>query len=195
MAADLAAGPETSGIKVQACGDMHVANFGILASAERNLICGINDFDETIPGPWEWDLKRLAASIVASGRYMGASESQCEKSVMAGMKSYRKRIHQYANKGNLELWYTTIKGKDMMEIMTPEQRKIAEMMLTKARSRTHMQVLAKLTDIIDEKYRLREDAPFIVRQSHTQFGKTMNEAMELFENPISALLTTTGKSF
>ena len=72
MAADLAASAPTSGIPVQACGDMHVANFGVFASAERNLIFGINDFDETLQGPWEWDLKRLVASIVASGRFLGA---------------------------------------------------------------------------------------------------------------------------
>ena len=77
MAADLSANGETSGITVQACGDMHVANFGVFASAERNLIFGINDFDETLPGPWEWDLKRLVASIVASGRFLGADNDLC----------------------------------------------------------------------------------------------------------------------
>ena len=75
MAADLSANGETTGINVQACGDMHVANFGVFASAERNLIFGINDFDETLPGPWEWDLKRLVASIVASGRFLGADKN------------------------------------------------------------------------------------------------------------------------
>jgi uncharacterized protein (DUF2252 family) len=180
MAADLAAGTETTGITVQVCGDMHVANFGLFASAERNLVFGINDFDETIPGPWEWDLKRLAVSIVASGRFLGAKESLCEKSVLAAIKSYRKRMHQYAVMGNLELWYTTIKGKDLFELMTPAQQKRTIQIMEKARTRTHMQVLEKLTDIIDEKYMLRENAPFIVRQTHTKFGRTINEAMELF---------------
>jgi uncharacterized protein (DUF2252 family) len=180
MAADLAAGPETTGITVQACGDMHVANFGVFASAERNLVFGINDFDETIPGPWEWDLKRLAVSIVASGRYLGANDALCEKSVMAAVKSYRKRMHQYAQMGNLELWYTTIKGKDMLDIMTPVQQRRAVDMMKKARSRTHMQVLEKLADLVDDKFRLRGNAPFIVRETHTKFGKTINEAMELF---------------
>lgn len=182
MAADLAAGPQTTGITVQACGDMHVANFGAFASAERNLIFGINDFDETIPGPWEWDLKRLAASIVESGKYLGANQTLCEKSVMAAIKSYRKRMHQYAEMGNLELWYTTIKGKDLLEMMTPTQQKRALQLIAKARSRTHIQVLAKLTDIMDEKHRLREDAPFIVRETHTKSGKSINEALELFLN-------------
>jgi len=74
MTADLSANGKTTGIPVQACGDMHVANFGVFASAERNLIFGINDFDETLPGPWEWDLKRLVASIVASGKFLGADK-------------------------------------------------------------------------------------------------------------------------
>ena len=82
MAADLKANGETTGIQVQACGDMHVANFGVFASAERNLIFGINDFDETLPGPWEWDLKRLVASIVASGRFLGADKNLCRDSVI-----------------------------------------------------------------------------------------------------------------
>ena len=108
MAADLAASAPTSGIVVQACGDMHVANFGVFASAERNLVFGINDFDETLAGPWEWDLKRLVASIVASGRFLGADEKLCEKGVLAAVKSYRDRMKEFAYMGNMELWYTTI---------------------------------------------------------------------------------------
>jgi Uncharacterized protein conserved in bacteria len=79
------------GIQVQACGDMHVANFGVFASAERNLIFGINDFDETLPGPWEWDLKRLVASIVASGRFLGADKDLSEESVMAAVRLIARR--------------------------------------------------------------------------------------------------------
>ncbi len=180
MAVDLAAGPKTTGITVQACGDMHVANFGLFASAERKLIFGINDFDETIPGPWEWDLKRLVASIVVSSRFMGADDDMCNENVMAAVKSYRKRMHEYAQLGSLNLWYSTITGKDLFELMIPSQRKLAITLLEKARGRTHLQVLEKLTDIIDEKYRLRVDAPFIVRPTHTKTGRTINEAMELF---------------
>jgi uncharacterized protein (DUF2252 family) len=82
MAADLGAGVRSTGITVQSCGDMHVANFGVFATAERNLVFGINDFDETLPGPWEWDLKRLAASIVAAGKFVGASKAMCGEGVM-----------------------------------------------------------------------------------------------------------------
>ncbi len=180
MTADLAAHSKTTGINVQVCGDMHVANFGVFASAERNLIFGINDFDETLPGPWEWDLKRLVASIVASGRFLGADKKLCEESVLAAVDSYRKRIKQYAYMGNMGLWYSTIKEKDILKTLSPSARKGAEKIMGKARQRTHMQVLGKLTDIIDDEYRLREDAPFIVRETHTKTGRPIEEALKLF---------------
>jgi uncharacterized protein (DUF2252 family) len=180
MAADLAAGPRPTGITVQACGDMHVANFGVFASAERNLVFGINDFDETLPGPWEWDLKRLVASIVASGRFLGASKSLCRKAVMTAMSSYRKRMHEYAGMGYLDLWYATINEADILRTMTGTAQKGALKIMGKARQRTHMQVLGKLTDLVDAKYRLRENAPFIVRETHTKDGTTIEEAIELF---------------
>ena len=179
MAADLSANGETSGITVQACGDMHVANFGVFASAERNLIFGINDFDETLPGPWEWDLKRLVASIVASGRFLGADKNLCEESVMAAVSSYRKRMKEYAYKGNLELWYSTINAKDVLKALNPSARKAADRIMTKARQRTHMQVLGKMTDLVDDKYRLKVNAPFIVRETHTTAGRPIEEALGL----------------
>jgi uncharacterized protein (DUF2252 family) len=178
MAADLAAQGATSGINVQACGDMHVANFGVFASAERQLIFGINDFDETFPGPWEWDLKRLVTSIVASCRFLGGDEDLCAASVRAAVKSYRKRMKQFAVMGNMELWYYTINEKSILKTLTPLQQKAFKKMTNKARTRTHLQVLGKLTDIVDEKYRFRDDAPFIVHETHTQFCRTIEEGME-----------------
>jgi uncharacterized protein (DUF2252 family) len=177
MAADLSANGETSGITVQACGDMHVANFGVFASAERNLIFGINDFDETLPGPWEWDLKRLVASIVASGRFLGADKDLCRESVMEAVSTYRKKLKEYAYKGNLELWYSTINAKDVLKALNPSARKAADRIMTKARQRTHMQVLGKMTDLVDDKYRLKVNAPFIVRETHTQAGRPIEEAL------------------
>jgi len=179
MSADLASNGETTGIKVQACGDMHVANFGVFASAERNLIFGINDFDETLPGPWEWDLKRLVASIVASGRFLGADKDLCKESVLAAVSSYRKRIKEYAHMGSMELWYSTISEKEILKTLSAEQKKAFKKITGKARSRTHMQVLDKLTDIVDDKFRLRDDAPFIVHETHAQSGRTIEEALGL----------------
>jgi uncharacterized protein (DUF2252 family) len=179
MAADLAAGAPTSGISVQACGDMHLANFGVFASAERNLVFGINDFDETLQGPWEWDLKRLVASIVASGRFLGANEKLCEKSVRAAVKSYRDRMKEFAQMGNMELWYTTIGEKDILKTLSPSARKGYKKISAKARTRTHLQVLGKMTDLVGDKYRLRVNAPFIVRETHTQDGMPIEEALQI----------------
>jgi uncharacterized protein (DUF2252 family) len=180
MAADLAANSKSTGINVQACGDMHIANFGVFASAERNLVFGINDFDETLPGPWEWDLKRLVASIAAAGRFFNASTIKIEESVMATVKTYRKRMRQYAQMGNLELWYSTINENDILKSLTPTARAGAEKIMSKARHRTHMQVLGKLTDLVDEKFLLKENAPFIVRETKTETGRTIKEALGLF---------------
>jgi len=179
MAADLAAGGPTSGIPVQCCGDMHVANFGVFASAERNLIFGINDFDETLQAPWEWDLKRLVASIVACGRFLGANEKLCEKGVRAAVASYRKRMKEFAQMGNMELWYTTISEKDILKTLSPAARKGLKKITAKARERTHLQVLGKMTDLVGDKYRLRVNAPFIVRETHTTTGMPIEEALQL----------------
>jgi len=179
MAADLATGTKTTGINVQACGDMHVANFGVFASAERNLVFGINDFDETLPGPWEWDLKRLSTSAVTACRFLGGSEKLCRESVLAAVQSYRKHMKRYANMGYLQLYYETIKGSDILEVISPSARKGAEKIFEKAGKRTHMQVLAKLTDIVDEKNLLRVNSPFIVRETHTYSGKPIEETLGL----------------
>jgi uncharacterized protein (DUF2252 family) len=180
MAADLAANGRTTGITVQACGDLHLANFGVFASAERNLVFGINDFDETLPGPWEWDLKRLCASIVACGRFLGANKKMCQEAVLAAVKSYRKRMLEYAYMGNLDLWYATISEKDILKSLARTAMKGAEKIMAKARTSTHMQVLGKLTDLVDNKYLLKENAPFIVRETHTKDGTPMKEALGLF---------------
>src|SRR5499433_2246037 len=107
MAGDLATTP-TTGLVVQACGDAHVANFGVFASAERNLIFGINDFDETLPGPWEWDLKRLAASAVVCARFLGGDAEEEERAARRAVASYRTRMREYAHMGHLEVWYSRI---------------------------------------------------------------------------------------
>jgi uncharacterized protein (DUF2252 family) len=179
MAADLAAGTVTTGITVQACGDMHLANFGVFASAERNLVFGINDFDETLPGPWEWDLKRLVASIVACGRFLGADKKLCKEAVLAAVKSYRTRMHEFSDMGIMDLWYATISEKEILKMLTGSAKQGAVSIMGKARQRTHMQVLGKLTDLVDDKYRLRENAPFIVRVKHTKDGMPIEEALGL----------------
>jgi uncharacterized protein (DUF2252 family) len=136
MAADLAHTP-SSGLRVQACGDAHLMNFGAFATPERNVIFDINDFDETLPGPWEWDLKRLAASVVIAGRYLKLSESESSRAAIATVRSYRERMADYASMRALEVWYDHIDIERLLkEVPSEEARERAEQRVEKARSRT-----------------------------------------------------------
>ena len=104
MASDLAATPVT-GLAVQACRDAHLSNFGLFGSAERRLVFDVNDFDETLPGPWEWDVKRLAASLEVAGRDNGFPRKQRREIIMAAVGQYRQAMRQFAGMGNLDVWY------------------------------------------------------------------------------------------
>ncbi len=178
MAADIGKAKST-GIPVQTCGDMHVANFGLFASIERNLIFGINDFDETIPGPWEWDLKRLSTSAVTACRFLGGDNKLCKEAVMSAVKSYRKKMKQYALMGNMDLWYSTIKDTDILDMIPQYMKKNTLRILAKARTHTNIHVLENLTDIVDNQHKLRINAPFIVRETKTMNGRTIIEAISI----------------
>jgi uncharacterized protein (DUF2252 family) len=135
MTADLATTP-VSGLGVSACGDMHVANFGVFASAERNLIFAINDFDEVHPGPWEWDVKRLSASAAVAVRFAGGDKADAENAVRAVVRSYRKLIRRYAEMGYLEVWYDRIDEQAVLDTLTPRIRRNAERMLRRGQRAT-----------------------------------------------------------
>ena len=170
MAADLAKTP-TTGLRVQACGDLHVSNFGVFASAERNLVFGITDFDETLPAPWEWDLKRLAASAIVAGRYIGADRQLCADSVRALVRSYRKKMRELAQMSYLDVWYQRIDERAILETLSPEARKGAQKIMDKARQRGHMQVLSKMAELVGDEHRIVETAPLIVREQRTDDGQ------------------------
>jgi len=176
MAADLASTPVT-GLTVQACGDMHVANFGVFASAERSLVFGINDFDETLPGPWEWDLKRLAASAVVAGRFLGGDKALCEDAARAAVRSYRKRMREYARMSYLDVWYSRIDERRVLDALSPDARAGAVRIMDKARQRGHLQVLGKMAELVDDRHRILEDRPLIVRETHTEEGVPIAEAL------------------
>ena len=179
MAADLAPTP-TTGITVQACGDMHLSNFGFFGSAERNLIFAINDFDETLPGPWEWDLKRLVASVAVCARHLGGDAATVESVARAAVESYRTRMQEYAELGYLATWYARIDEQLVLDAAPPEMRAAAESIMTKARRHTHLQVLGKLTDLIDDRRRILEEPPLVVRETVTSTGRPIAEAVDLF---------------
>src|SRR5215211_3939015 len=112
MAQDLAGTPKT-GIQAQLCGDAHLLNFGAFASPERALLFDLNDFDETLPGPWEWDIKRLAASFVVAGRDNGFDAAACQGAAQASVASYRRRMAEFSEMGELEVWYSRVSEDDV----------------------------------------------------------------------------------
>jgi uncharacterized protein (DUF2252 family) len=165
MAADLATTPN-SGLHVQLCGDAHMSNFGVFASPERRLVFDVNDFDETHPGPFEWDLKRLAASLAVAGRDNGFSPKQRRKIVRAAAAGYREAITTFADKGNLAVWYASL---DMDEVLTrvgdqldSKRRSRTRATLSKAHNRDSVQALAKLTTVVDGRTRIRSQPPLLV---------------------------------
>jgi uncharacterized protein (DUF2252 family) len=136
MAFDLAQTPKT-GFRVQACGDCHIMNFGAFASPERNLIFDINDFDETLPAPWEWDLKRLTVSIEVAGRSAGARSRNREDAVRSAVRSYRDHLGEYAQMRSLEVWYQRIDFQELIErVPGPKNRKRDRRAAERARHET-----------------------------------------------------------
>jgi uncharacterized protein (DUF2252 family) len=177
MAADLAPQPVT-GTFVNACGDMHVSNFGVFGSAERELIFAINDFDEVFPAPWEWDLKRLAASAAVAVRFMDGDKEQASEAAMACVRSYRERIARYATMGSLEIWYDRIDERSVMDALSPRAQRDARKIIDKARAKGHQRVLDKITEKVDGTHRIAEDIPLIVRETHIDSGMPVMEALD-----------------
>ena len=164
MAADLANSPR-SGITTQVCGDAHLLNFGVFGSPERRLVFGINDFDETYPGPWEWDLKRLAASFAIAGRDNGYSTKDRRKILLTLLRAYRAAMRHFAAMGTLAVWYARLDVdtvvKQLRAGIEPAAVKRAESNLAKARTRDSMQALSKLTHVVDGERRIISDPPLI----------------------------------
>ncbi|MGC1297379.1 MAG: DUF2252 domain-containing protein [Alloacidobacterium sp.] len=179
MAQDLSASAVT-GLQVQVCGDMHVSNFGVFASAERSLVFGINDFDETIPGPWEWDLKRLATSAVVAGQFVGNDGESCESFSRAIVSSYRQHMREYAEMGYLATWYSIIHEDDLMAAVQSKLLPKWQKALAKAEKGSHLQVLEEMTDLVDNRQRIVENPPFVVRETQTQIGLPIRAAVGPF---------------
>jgi uncharacterized protein (DUF2252 family) len=165
MAADLAGTP-TSGLPVQACGDAHLSNFGLFASPERQLVFDINDFDETLPGPWEWDVKRLAASIEIAGRDLGFSTAERSAAVLAMMGEYRRAMAEFAGWTNLAVWYAYLPAEsrfaEVRDGLDRTTAKRAASLMTKARTRDHLQAFTKLVRVVDGELRFVSDPPLLV---------------------------------
>ncbi|MBW8482835.1 DUF2252 domain-containing protein [Actinomadura parmotrematis] len=161
MAADLAGTPDT-GLRVQACGDAHLLNFGVYASPERTLLFDVDDFDETLPGPWEWDLKRLAASCAVAAADNGCGESERHATALAAATGYRDGMREFAALGDLALFFTCTRAEDLLaRIPWRSDRRRTGRNLRKARGRDSMQALRKLTTVRDGRLRIADDPPLL----------------------------------
>jgi uncharacterized protein (DUF2252 family) len=167
MANDLASTPN-SGIQAQLCGDAHLLNFGAYASPERALLFDLNDFDETMVGPWEWDVKRLAASFVVAGRDNGFDAAACHGAAQASVASYRRRMAEFSEMGELEVWYSRVGEEEVKGLLSDARakkrttKKLSKNM-RKARGRDSLQALSKLTTVVDGRRRIIDDPPLLVR--------------------------------
>jgi uncharacterized protein (DUF2252 family) len=165
MAADLASTP-TSGLRAQVCGDAHLSNFGVFGSPERRLMFDVNDFDETLPGPWEWDVKRLSASLEIAGRNNGFTDAERRSVVLAGARQYRTSMAEFAAMPNLQVWYSHLDiESEFQKVQSQIDRKrgkAVEKDLAKARARDSVQAFAKLTDEENGEPRIVSNPPLIV---------------------------------
>jgi uncharacterized protein (DUF2252 family) len=165
MATDLAQ-TSSSGLRVQLCGDAHLSNFGVFASPERNLVFDINDFDETAPGPWEWDVKRLAASFAIGGRENGFGEKDRRAVLLEAVRAYREAMTVFARMRNLDVWYSHLSVDQAVAEFTAgvgaKRLRRAEANIAKSRTKDSMQAFEKLTHLVDGEPRIISDPPLIV---------------------------------
>ena len=163
MAADLATTP-VSGLRVQLCGDAHLMNFGVFAAPDRSLIFDVNDFDETLPGPWEWDVKRLAASVVIAARDRGFTAEQGREAALSAVCSYRVWMNRYAEMDNHDVWYSRVTADDALALVRKTagaRNSTTAAMLAKARAHDSLQAFDKLTTVVDGVPRFVDRPPLL----------------------------------
>ncbi|GAL92882.1 MAG: DUF2252 domain-containing protein [Microcystis wesenbergii TW10] len=178
MAYDLATTPKTDVI-VQACGDCHLLNFGFFATPERNLVFDINDFDETLPAPWEWDLKRLVVSFVIAGRDSDLSDRESKAAAIDCARSYREHLREYSRLSPLEVWYTRIGVEQVLEMAPDEKtRKIREQMMTKARERIIEHLYPKIVTQSGGRNRFVDQPPILYHVNEPDWETLVREGLE-----------------
>jgi uncharacterized protein (DUF2252 family) len=165
MAMDLASTP-TSGIEVQLCGDAHLSNFGVFAAPDRRLVLDVNDFDETLPGPWEWDVKRLAASFEIAGRDRDFTPKETRAAVLTAVRAYREAMREFAGMGNLDVWYARLDVDtllaDLAKVATAKEMKTTRKNVKKARRKNSLRAFDRLVRVVDGEPRIISDPPLLV---------------------------------
>jgi uncharacterized protein (DUF2252 family) len=207
MAADLDGTP-TAGLQVQLCGDAHLSNFGLFASPERRLLFDLNDFDETLPGPFEYDVKRMAASFMIAGRNNGFAKADTKAAALASVAAYREAMASFATMGTLAIWYAHLAEDELLEGIrsaaaaskTNKQgtkkgakaARRAEKALAKAHTRHSLQALSKLAELVDGRYRIVSQPPIVVpaRELEPTYGLSGEEMERVIREQFRAYRAT-----
>lgn len=177
MAYDLATTP-TTGLRVQACGDCHLLNFGLFATPERNLVFDLNDFDETLPAPWEWDLKRLAVSFVIAGRDSQLSDQDAQEAAVECVRAYREHLREYSRMSPLEVWYTRLDMATLIELAPDAKaKKVREKLAEKARQRVVEHLFPKIDGEVAGRRRLVDQPPILYHVAEAGFEEAVQEAL------------------
>jgi uncharacterized protein (DUF2252 family) len=206
MATDLKDTP-TAGLDVQLCGDAHLSNFGVFASPERALLFDLNDFDETLPGPFEYDLKRMAASFTIAARNNGYTTADTRAATGASVTAYREAMAQFAEMGNMEIWYARLSEKELMQAISAvagkarnkkeaavakQAEKTARKTAEKAHTRDSLQALSKLGELVDGRYRIVSQPPVVVpaRDIEAMYGYSADQLQEAVHQQFRAYRMT-----
>ena len=206
MAADLAETP-TAGLTVQLCGDAHLSNVGGVASPERQLLFDLNDFDETLPGPFEYDVKRMSASFTIAARNNGFSKAEARDAALASLRAYRSAMAEFAEMSTMDVWYAHLSEQTLMAAIASftasvkdkaqrkavkEEAKRAKKAAEKAHTRDSTQALAKLGEVVDGRYRIVSQPPVIVpaRELHTTYGISAEELQHVIHEQFRAYRAT-----
>ena len=183
MTCDLASTP-TTGLRAQLCGDAHLNNFGILATPERLEVFDVNDFDETLRGPWEWDVKRLAASIAVAGRDNGFSRPDIHRGIRRAVRTYREAMERYSTMRFLDIWYDHLDRRRIAEHVDRLTRREVAVDMRRARRRTSLRAFPKLARSVGNEFRIRDDPPLIF---HDRRGGASAESAPLFARYVRSL--------
>jgi uncharacterized protein (DUF2252 family) len=207
MAADLNDTP-VAGLQVQLCGDAHLSNFGVFASPERRLLFDLNDFDETLPGPFEWDVKRMAASFTIAARNNGFAKADMRAATLASVRAYRKAMASFAEMGTMEIWYAHLDEDELLDAMRSAAAKASKSKKTakaakraektgqkvtgKARTRDSLQALSKLGEVVDGRYRIVSQPPIVVpaRDLAATYGFSADEVERVLHEQFRAYRAT-----
>ncbi len=206
MAADLKDTP-TAGLDVQLCGDAHLSNFGGFASPERTLLFDLNDFDETLPGPFEYDVKRMAASFTIAGRNNGFTKAETRAATVDSVKAYRDAMNEFAQMGNMELWYARLTEQEVMgasrtltkgsptkegAALAKKELERGRKTLQKAHSRDSLQALAKLAEVVNGRYRIVSQPPVVIpaRDLEAMYGYSGDELQNMVHKQFRAYRAT-----